>query len=77
LLLLDEVFGSLDETRRLAVLDLLRSLADRFQQVILATHIDWEVDNLDRVIRVGYDAAKGVAIVQDDAGGGGGHDVAA
>ena len=40
LLILDEIFGSLDEDRRAAVVDLLRSLADRFPQVILITHID-------------------------------------
>ena len=40
LLMLDEMFGSLDEERRLAVVDLLRSLADRFPQVILITHIE-------------------------------------
>ena len=74
LLLLDEVFGSLDEDRRLAVVDLLRSLADRFPQVILITHIDSVREGFDRVIRVGYDAAKGVSVVQDD---GAGHDVAA
>ena len=74
LLLLDEVFGSLDDDRRLAVVDLLRSLADRFPQVILITHIDSVREGFDRVIRVGYDAAKGVAVVQDD---GAGHDVAA
>jgi exonuclease SbcC len=77
LLLLDEIFGSLDEDRRVAVVELLRSLADRFPQVILITHIDSVREGFDRVIRVGYDAAKAVAIVQDDAGGGGGHDVAA
>jgi exonuclease SbcC len=77
LLLLDEIFGSLDDDRRIAVVELLRSLADRFPQVILTTHIDLEAESFDRVIRVGYDAAKGVAVVQDDAAGGGGHDVAA
>ncbi|MGE5231806.1 MAG: AAA family ATPase [Deltaproteobacteria bacterium] len=75
LLLLDEVFGSLDEDRRSAVVDLLRSLADRFPQVILITHIDLAAESFDRIIRVGYDAAKGVAVVHD--GGPGGHDVAA
>ena len=56
-------------------MDLLRSLADRFPQVILITHIDLAAESFDRIIRVGYDAAKGVAVVQD--GGPGGHDVAA
>jgi len=75
LLLLDDIFGSLDEDRRGAVVELLRSLADRFPQVILATHIDSELDGLDRVIRVEYDAAKGAAVAQDEVVGG--RDVAA
>ena len=53
LLVLDEIFGSLDEERRAAVVDLLRSLADRFPQVILITHIDAVREGFDRVVRVG------------------------
>jgi DNA repair protein SbcC/Rad50 len=75
LLVLDEIFGSLDEDRRLAVVDLLRSLADRFPQVILITHIDSVRDGFDRVIRVGLDVARGVATVRDEPLAG--HDVAA
>ena len=75
LLILDEIFGSLDEDRRTAVVDLLRSLADRFPQVILITHVDSVRDGFDRVVRVGFDLAKGVATVQDEPVGG--HDVAA
>src|SRR5438046_962628 len=40
LLVLDEVFGSLDEARRLHVVGLLRRLADRFPQVILITTLE-------------------------------------
>jgi exonuclease SbcC len=75
LLILDEIFGSLDEDRRAAVVDLLRSLADRFPQVILITHIDSVREGFDRVVRVGLDLATGVATVQDEPIGG--HDVAA
>jgi exonuclease SbcC len=75
LLVLDEIFGSLDEDRRLAVVDLLRSLADRFPQVILITHIDSVREGFDRVIRVGLDVARGVATVRDEPLAG--HDVAA
>ena len=75
LLVLDEIFGSLDEERRMAVVDLLRGLADRFPQVILVTHIESVREGFDRVIRVGYDLGRGTAVVQDDAGVG--HDVAA
>jgi len=75
LLILDEIFGSLDEDRRIAVVDLLRSLADRFPQVILITHVDSVREGFDRVVRVGFDLARGVATVQDEPAGG--HDVAA
>lgn len=75
LLVLDEIFGSLDEERRIAVVDLLRSLADRFPQVILVTHIESVREGFDRVIRVGYDVGRGTAVVQDDVGVG--RDVAA
>jgi exonuclease SbcC len=66
LLVLDEIFGSLDEERRGAVLDLLRQLADRFPQVILITHIDTVRDGFDRVIRVGYDAKEGISRVTEE-----------
>ncbi|HEX3236301.1 MAG TPA: SMC family ATPase [Gemmatimonadales bacterium] len=75
LLVLDEIFGSLDEERRASVVDLLRSLADRFPQVILITHIDSVREGFDRVVRVGFDLASGVATVREDPLGG--HDVAA
>jgi exonuclease SbcC len=75
LLILDEIFGSLDEDRRVAVVDLLRSLADRFPQVILITHVDSVREGFDRVVRVGVDVARGVATVRDEPIGG--HDVAA
>jgi DNA repair protein SbcC/Rad50 len=61
LLVLDEVFGSLDEERRGAVLDLLRSLADRFPQVIMITHIESVREGFDRVIRLSYDVEQRVA----------------
>ncbi|MEP6573419.1 MAG: SMC family ATPase [Gemmatimonadota bacterium] len=70
LLVLDEIFGSLDEERRASVLDLLRSLADRFPQVILITHIESVRDGFDRVIRVDYDGERGTARVREEAVGG-------
>jgi exonuclease SbcC len=64
LLILDEVFGSLDETRRFNVLELLRGLGDRFEQVILITHIEGVRDGLDHVITVRYDPAAAASIVE-------------
>jgi exonuclease SbcC len=66
LLVLDEIFGSLDDSRRQHVLALLRRLGDRFPQVILITHIEQVRDGLDRVIRVSYDATSGASVVRDD-----------
>src|SRR5438309_692228 len=66
LLVLDEIFGSLDESRRQHVVSLLRRLGDRFPQVILITHIEQVREGLDRVIRVEYDAAHGASVVRDD-----------
>ena len=68
LLILDEVFGSLDETRRHNVVELLRRLHDRFEQVILITHIDLGRVGLDRVLRVHYDEQAGVSRVEQDGG---------
>src|SRR6185436_18172963 len=61
LLILDEVFGSLDETRRHNVVDLLRRLQDRFEQVILITHIESVREGLDRVVTVRYDEETGMS----------------
>jgi exonuclease SbcC len=69
LLVLDEVFGSLDASRRDNVLELLHRLEDRFEQVILITHIESVREGVDRVIMVRYDEETGASIVEggDDA----------
>lgn len=66
LLVLDEIFGSLDEERRLAVVELLRALADRFPQVILISHIEGLRDAFDRVVQVHYDPERGVSTLVSD-----------
>lgn len=55
LLVLDEIFGSLDEERRASVLDLLRALVGRFPQVVLITHVEGMQDSFDHLIRLNYD----------------------
>ena len=74
LLVLDEIFGSLDETRRLGVLSLLRAIEVRFPQVVIITHIESVREAADRVLRVRYDEASGSAsiaeeLVPNDGGG--------
>src|SRR6185437_15420690 len=66
LMILDEVFGSLDETRRHNVVDLLRRLQDRFEQVILITHIESVREGLDRVVTVRYDEESGISQVHTE-----------
>lgn len=66
MLVLDEIFGSLDETRRMNVMHLLRALAGRFPQVIVISHIESVREALDRVLRVRYDEASGAAIVTEE-----------
>ena len=63
LLVLDEVFGSLDESRRHNVVELLRRLQDRFEQVILITHIESVREGLDQIINVRYDEETGASVV--------------
>jgi len=68
LLVLDEVFGSLDESRRQNVVELLRRLAGRFPQVVLITHIESVKDGVDRVMRVEFDVQRGASSVTEDGG---------
>jgi len=82
LLVLDEIFGSLDDTRRAHVLALLRALEGRFPQVVLITHIEGVREAVDRVLRVRFDEGSGAAVVEEERGalaldGGGDADVAA
>ena len=70
LLILDEVFGSLDETRRANVVELLRRLNDRFEQVIVITHIEQVREGLDRLVQVRFDEARGCSVVSTAAGRG-------
>jgi exonuclease SbcC len=66
LLILDEVFGSLDVARRDNVVQLLHHLEDRFEQVILITHIEGIRESLDQVLRVDYDERAGCSTVREE-----------
>jgi exonuclease SbcC len=82
LLVLDEIFGSLDEAHRAHVVSLLRGLEARFPQVLLITHVEGVRESLDRVLRVRYDEGTGAATVTEERGpplvpGGADADVAA
>jgi exonuclease SbcC len=61
LLMLDEVFGSLDEGRRGNVLALLEKLRRRFEQIVIITHLDDIKDGVQHLIQVEYDEGDGSA----------------
>jgi exonuclease SbcC len=63
LLVLDEVFGSLDEYRRANVVALLRRLHERFEQVIVITHVDMERPDFEHLFEVQYDKESGASKV--------------
>src|SRR6185437_4935569 len=58
-LILDEIFGSLDDVHRATVVDLMRHLGDRFEQVILITHIESVREMLDHVVSLRFDDGSG------------------
>jgi len=65
-LFLDEVFGSLDLERRDNVIQLLHRLEDRFEQVVLITHIETIREGLDHTIRVTFDERTGSSVVNEE-----------
>ena len=69
LLIFDEVFGGLDDQRRESVVRLLQRLQDRFEQVVLITHIESIRDGMDQVVRVDYDEKTGASVVGDESPG--------
>lgn len=66
ILILDEVFGSLDVEHRDNVVQLLHRLEGRFEQVILITHVEGIREGLDNVIRVDYDERTGSSRVREE-----------
>lgn len=67
LLVLDEVFGSLDSERRASVLELFSGLRGMFPQIILISHVEGLADHADRVLRVVYDQHKKCSTVEEEA----------
>ena len=69
LLMLDEVFGSLDEGRRTNVLALLEKLNQRFEQILVITHLDDIKEGVQSIIEIEYDDATGAVQVGGRADG--------
>jgi exonuclease SbcC len=57
------------------VVRLLQRLQDRFEQVILITHIESIREGVDQVARVTYDERTGVSVVRDESPGAGPEDL--
>jgi len=70
ILILDEVFGSLDVEHRDNVVMLLHKLEGRFEQVIVITHIEGIRESLDNVLRVEYDERSGCSRVSEESASG-------
>lgn len=64
LLVLDEVFGSLDDVRRDNLVNLLQTLKSRFEQIILITHVESIHDAIDNCIWVDYDESTKTAAIR-------------
>lgn len=65
LLILDEVFGSLDDSRRNNVMEMLLNLKNRFRQIIVITHVESIYDMVDNCIWVDYDEREKISRVTD------------
>jgi exonuclease SbcC len=65
LLILDEVFGSLDESRRENVMEMLMNLKNRFRQIVVITHVEAIHDMVDNCIWVDYDEREKISRIAD------------
>ncbi|MCH8275584.1 MAG: SMC family ATPase, partial [Armatimonadetes bacterium] len=65
LLILDEVFGSLDAERRRSVLDQLESLRGTFEQILIISHIEEINEAADRCLTVRYDPETRQSFVEE------------
>ena len=68
LLVLDEIFGSLDADRRQAVLDLLVALKGIFEQIVLISHIEGSQEVADQCIYLSRDPETKATVVSDGPG---------
>jgi len=64
LLMMDEAFGALDTERRQSLLDVLTGLRDRYEQVIVVTHIEDVAQVADQVLRVERDATGAARVTE-------------
>lgn len=65
MLVLDEVFGSLDSDRKQNVLEMFDGLKGMFPQILLISHVENLTEHADRVLRVRFDAKAKAAVVED------------
>lgn len=68
LLMLDEVFGSLDADRRNSVMEQIDALRGTFEQILVISHIDSINDSADRCVEVRYDPQTRQSAIQEVVG---------
>lgn len=64
LIILDEIFGSQDDQRRMAIMAGLQNLGHRFGQIILITHIDQIKELVERALRVEETPEGGARVIE-------------
>lgn len=67
LLMLDETFAALDETRRANALNLIKRLRETFEQVLLISHVPEVRESVDHVIEVTFNEVEGRSYVHQAA----------
>jgi len=65
-LVLDEIFGSQDQSRKRSILETLGQLQKQFRQILLITHIDDVKDNVSAVMRVRENENGSSTVVLED-----------
>jgi exonuclease SbcC len=65
MLILDEVFGSLDPDRRTNVVEWLGGLKAMFPQIIWISHVDGLTEHADRVLRVKFNPTTRSSVVEN------------
>lgn len=67
-LILDEVFGALDENRRYNVLLLLERLSTHFEQILIITHLEDIREGVHNLVSIDYNDATSELIITDQLG---------
>ena len=65
MLVLDEVFGSLDSDRKQNVLEMFDGLKSMFPQIILISHVENLTEHADRILQVRFDPNAKASVIEE------------